>query len=57
MHAVTWQDVALAFVAGLPGLIAAWSSIRNGHEQTRVKAELKKTNGHLRVALKKKRGS
>jgi len=48
MHPNTWQDVALAFVAGLPGLIAAWSSIRNGKEQQRVKEELRETNGHLR---------
>jgi len=45
---VSWQDVALALIAGLPGMIAAVSSIRNGKEQTRVKDELKETNGHLR---------
>jgi hypothetical protein len=47
MNPHTWQDVALAFVAGLPGLIAAWSSIRNGQEQKRVKEELKETKGHI----------
>jgi len=46
----TWQDVALALIAALPGAIAAWSSLRNGKEQTRVKEELKETNGHLRRA-------
>jgi len=26
----TWQDVALTFIAALPGLIAAMSSLKNG---------------------------
>lgn len=31
----TWEDVALAFIAALPGIIAAVSSIQNGRELKR----------------------
>ena len=55
MHPNTWQDVALAFIAGLPGLVAAWSSLKNGAEQRRVKKELQETNGHLRRTASGKR--
>ena len=48
MNAHSWQDVALALIAGIPACIAAISSLRNGIEQKRVKEELKETNGHLR---------
>ena len=42
-----WQEVALAFIAALPAVIAAASSLRNGREQKRVKRELQETNGRI----------
>jgi len=40
MNAHTWVDVALAFIAGLPAIIAAVSSVRNGRK-------IEKHNGEL----------
>jgi uncharacterized membrane-anchored protein YhcB (DUF1043 family) len=47
------DQIILALVAGIPGMIAAFSSMRNGKEQKRVKDELRQTNGHL-LEIKKK---
>lgn len=35
----------MALFAGLPAIIAAWSSLRNGREQARVRDELRDLNG------------
>lgn len=36
----TWVDVALAFIAALPAIIAAVSSVRNGRKIDRHNGEL-----------------
>jgi hypothetical protein len=43
----TWIDVALIAIPTIPAVIAAFQSRKNGQEQTRVREELAKTNGHL----------
>lgn len=39
------ERILLALFAGLPAIIAAISSLRNGAEQKRVRKELEKVNG------------
>jgi len=38
----TWQDVAIAFVAALPAMVAAISSLRNGRKIERHDARIVK---------------
>ena len=43
-----------AIVVGIPAIIAAVSSLKNGFEQKRVKTELARTNGHLEKLAKRR---
>ena len=43
----TWQHVAIVFIASIPAVVAAISSLLNGREGRRVKQQLEVTNGHL----------
>jgi hypothetical protein len=37
---MSWQDFIIAFMAGLPGVITAISSFRNGNKLTKVKKQI-----------------
>ena len=53
MNAHTWIDVALALVAGLPAIIAACSSLRNGKKIDRHNGELGRQVDKLRSVTKR----
>ncbi len=43
------EHIVIGFLASAPAIIAAISSIKNGVEQKRVRAELQEVNGRIRV--------
>ncbi len=47
MTDATLEKIVLAIVTGLPAIIAAISSLRNGVEQKRVRQELAQVNGKI----------
>jgi len=50
---MNWEHVIQMVLGALPASVAAFSSLVNGREQRRVRAELKVTNGHVRRTLQK----
>lgn len=48
------ERILLALFAGLPAIIAAISSLKNGQEQKRVRRELQATNHRLSSASRKR---
>ncbi len=47
MSDVTVEHIAAAILAAIPATIAAISSLKNGHEQKRVRNELAELNGKV----------
>jgi len=50
----SWQDVTVIFIASVPAMVAALSSLRNGRKAKEVKEELERTNGHLQSIAPRK---
>ncbi len=47
MSDLTVEKISLALISGLPAIIAAISSVKNGLEQRRVRQELAEVNGKI----------